>query len=179
MPVTTALYRLTPIEYPRGAARFSSSKVSVWPATNCAGNSQSPVMRTSRKWCRLGEYSFRGGLIDLFPMGSAVPYRIDLFDDQIESIRSFDVDTQRSIYKVNERAAAACARISARRRWPGDIPAQLPRSLRRRSVALARLQRCQQRHSAIRRRVLPTAFFRAHRYVDRLPAAQHHDRSAP
>ena len=39
-----------------------------------------------------GEYSFRGGLIDLYPMGSAVPYRIDLFDDEIESIRSFDVD---------------------------------------------------------------------------------------
>src|SRR5690625_6112300 len=35
-------------------------------------------------------------------MGSAVPYRLDLFDDEIESIRAFDVDTQRSIYPVNE-----------------------------------------------------------------------------
>ena len=35
-------------------------------------------------------------------MLSAVPYRIDLFDDEIESIRTFDVDTQRSLYKVNE-----------------------------------------------------------------------------
>jgi transcription-repair coupling factor (superfamily II helicase) len=47
-----------------------------------------------------GEYSLRGGLIDLFPMGSALPYRIDLFDDAIESIKSFDVDTQRSLYPV-------------------------------------------------------------------------------
>ena len=40
-----------------------------------------------------GEFSVRGGLIDLFPMGSALPYRIDLFDDEIETIRTFDIDT--------------------------------------------------------------------------------------
>jgi len=49
-----------------------------------------------------GEYAVRGGLIDLFPMGSVVPYRLDLFDDEIESIRTFDVDTQRSLYPVKE-----------------------------------------------------------------------------
>ena len=49
-----------------------------------------------------GEFSIRGGLIDLFPMGSALPYRIDLFDDEIETIRTFDVDTQRSLYPVND-----------------------------------------------------------------------------
>ncbi|MDR2186738.1 MAG: transcription-repair coupling factor [Azonexus sp.] len=49
-----------------------------------------------------GEYSIRGGLIDLFPMGSPLPYRLDLFDDEIDSIRTFDVDTQRTVYPVNE-----------------------------------------------------------------------------
>ena len=49
-----------------------------------------------------GEYSVRGGLIDLFPMGSALPYRIDLFGDIIETIRTFDADTQRSLYPVRE-----------------------------------------------------------------------------
>ena len=48
-----------------------------------------------------GEYCVRGGLVDLFPMGSALPYRIELLDDDIESIRTFDVDTQRTVYKVN------------------------------------------------------------------------------
>ncbi|CAN5466381.1 transcription-repair coupling factor [soil metagenome] len=48
-----------------------------------------------------GEYAVRGGLIDLFPMGSVVPYRIDLFGDEIESIKTFDVDSQRSLYPVN------------------------------------------------------------------------------
>lgn len=47
-----------------------------------------------------GEFSIRGGLIDLFPMGSALPYRLDLFDDEIETIRTFDVDNQRSLFPV-------------------------------------------------------------------------------
>jgi len=49
-----------------------------------------------------GEFSIRGGLIDLFPMGSVLPYRIDLFDDEIETLRAFDVDSQRSLYPVPE-----------------------------------------------------------------------------
>ena len=49
-----------------------------------------------------GEYAMRGGIIDLFPMGSIVPYRIDFFDNEIDSIRTFDADTQRSLYPVNE-----------------------------------------------------------------------------
>jgi transcription-repair coupling factor (superfamily II helicase) len=49
-----------------------------------------------------GEYSIRGGLIDLFPMGSALPYRIDLFDNEIENLRAFDVDTQRTLHPVRE-----------------------------------------------------------------------------
>ena len=48
-----------------------------------------------------GEFSIRGGLIDLFPMGSPLPYRIDLFDQDIETIRTFDVDTQRTVYPVS------------------------------------------------------------------------------
>jgi transcription-repair coupling factor (superfamily II helicase) len=47
-----------------------------------------------------GEFSVRGGLIDLFPMGSALPYRIDLLDQDIETIKTFDVDTQRTLYPV-------------------------------------------------------------------------------
>ncbi|HEY4365911.1 MAG TPA: transcription-repair coupling factor [Steroidobacteraceae bacterium] len=47
-----------------------------------------------------GEFAVRGSLIDLFPMGSATPYRIDLFDNDVESIRVFDPETQRSGDKV-------------------------------------------------------------------------------
>ena len=48
-----------------------------------------------------GEFAIRGSLIDLFPMGTNTPYRIDLFDDEVESIRTFNPDTQLSIDKVS------------------------------------------------------------------------------
>ncbi|WP_372610710.1 transcription-repair coupling factor, partial [Halomonas sp.] len=47
-----------------------------------------------------GEYALRGALIDLFPMGNETPLRIDLFDDEIDTLRHFDPDTQRSGDKV-------------------------------------------------------------------------------
>ncbi|MGE0012805.1 MAG: transcription-repair coupling factor [Azoarcus sp.] len=49
-----------------------------------------------------GEFSVRGGLVDLYPMGSPLPYRIDLFDNEVESIKTFDPDTQRTVYPVKE-----------------------------------------------------------------------------
>ena len=47
-----------------------------------------------------GEFAVRGAILDLFPMGSATPYRIELFDEEIDSIRTFDPETQRSKDKV-------------------------------------------------------------------------------
>lgn len=47
-----------------------------------------------------GEYAVRGSLIDIFPMGSDRPLRIDLFDEEVESIRTFDPETQRSLEKL-------------------------------------------------------------------------------
>ena len=49
-----------------------------------------------------GEFAVRGSLLDVFPMGSLEPLRIDLFDDEIESIRTFDPDTQRTREKVKQ-----------------------------------------------------------------------------
>ena len=50
---------------------------------------------------REGEFSVRGGIIDVFPMTEECPYRIELWDDEIDSIRSIDVESQRSIEKVD------------------------------------------------------------------------------
>jgi transcription-repair coupling factor (superfamily II helicase) len=47
-----------------------------------------------------GDFAVRGALLDLFPMGSDVPYRIELFDDVIDTLRSFDPETQRSDHPV-------------------------------------------------------------------------------
>lgn len=49
-----------------------------------------------------GEFAVRGSIIDVFPMGSSVPYRIDFFDTEIDSIRIFDVDTQRSFKNIDD-----------------------------------------------------------------------------
>ncbi|MCA1325913.1 transcription-repair coupling factor [Herbaspirillum sp. alder98] len=72
-----------------------------------------------------GEYSVRGGLIDIFPMGSVLPYRLDLFGDTVETIRTFDADTQRSLYPVpqvrmlpgREFPMDEAARLAFRNRW--------------------------------------------------------------
>ena len=48
-----------------------------------------------------GEFAVRGSLIDVFPMGSDTPYRIDLLDRDVDSIRRFDPDTQRSLEKLD------------------------------------------------------------------------------
>jgi transcription-repair coupling factor (superfamily II helicase) len=48
-----------------------------------------------------GEFAVRGSLVDLFPMGSDLPYRIDLFDNEVETLRTFDPETQRSIQQVD------------------------------------------------------------------------------
>jgi len=47
-----------------------------------------------------GEYALRGSILDIFPMGHREPFRIDLFDNEVESIRTFDPETQKSIEKV-------------------------------------------------------------------------------
>src|SRR5262249_53509003 len=47
-----------------------------------------------------GEFAVRGSIIDLFPMGSKTPFRIDLFDDEVDSIRIFSAETQRSLEKI-------------------------------------------------------------------------------
>jgi transcription-repair coupling factor (superfamily II helicase) len=101
VPITTALYPLPPVEY-LAAYTFFLKK------------GEELIINTLREQMTLagythvqqvlipGEYCVRGGLIDLFPMGSVLPYRIDLFGDEIDKIATFDVDTQRSLYPVAE-----------------------------------------------------------------------------
>jgi len=49
-----------------------------------------------------GEFALRGSIIDVYPMGSPRPFRIELFDDEIDSLRQFDTETQRTIDKISE-----------------------------------------------------------------------------
>ena len=65
----------------------------------------------------VGEYSIRGGILDVFPADSSRPLRVEFFGDEIESIRRFDVETQRSVVKVAE------ARILPLAEQPREGPA--------------------------------------------------------
>ncbi len=117
VPVTTALTRLMPVAYLAANTFFFKQGGKLAPdelRRQCTIAGYTHVTQVVAP----GEYSFRGGLIDIFPMGSALPYRIDLFDEDIDSIRSFDVDSQRSIYKVNE------VRLLPAREFPMDDAAQ-------------------------------------------------------
>jgi transcription-repair coupling factor (superfamily II helicase) len=101
VPVTTAFYPLPPVGYMAAYTFFLKKGERLdldafRTQMTLAGYNHVQQVLTA------GEYCVRGGLIDLFPMGSPVPYRIDLFDDEIETIATFDVDSQRTIYPVQE-----------------------------------------------------------------------------
>ncbi|MCF8014692.1 MAG: hypothetical protein K9L65_03155, partial [Chromatiaceae bacterium] len=93
-----------------------------------------------------GEFAVRGALLDIFPMGSREPLRIDLFDDEVESIRTFDPDSQRSIAKL-EQVRLLPAReypfteeaiAGFRQRWRASIDADPKASLIYREVSEGR-----------------------------------------
>lgn len=117
VPVTTALYRLIPVDY-LAARSFFFRQGQTLQAQSLRQQLVTAGYAHVTQVVAPGEYCVRGGLLDLFPTGSTLPYRIELDDDIVESIRSFDVDTQRSIYKVNE------VRLLPAREFPLDEEGQ-------------------------------------------------------
>ncbi|MBC7605304.1 MAG: transcription-repair coupling factor, partial [Ramlibacter sp.] len=117
VPATTALYRVAPPSFLAGytfhfKVKQKLEEYKLKAQLTLAGyNHVTQVVSP-------GEYAVRGGLIDLFPMGSPVPFRVDLFDDEIDSIRTFDPDTQRSLFPVPE------VRLLPGREFPMDDEAR-------------------------------------------------------
>jgi len=124
VPATTALYRLGPPSYVAGHTFFFRQGERL----------SADALRTQlvlagyqhvTQVVAPGEFCLRGGLVDLFPMGSALPFRLDLLDESIESIRTFDPDTQRSLYSVpdvrllpgREFPLDEATRVAFRTRW--------------------------------------------------------------
>src|SRR5664279_6440501 len=117
MPATTALVRLAPPSFLAAYTFLFKQKQRLDEAALRAQLTLAGYTHVSQV-VSPGEYAVRGGLIDLFPMGSSVPYRVDLFGDEIDSIRTFDPDTQRSLYPVPE------VRLLPGREFPMDEPAR-------------------------------------------------------
>ncbi len=99
VPITTALHRLAPKRFLLGSSLVLDvgQKLDV---EQMRLRLEAAGYRCVDTVYEHGEFAVRGALIDLFPMGSALPYRIDLFDDEIETLRTFDPENQRSIDKV-------------------------------------------------------------------------------
>jgi transcription-repair coupling factor (superfamily II helicase) len=117
VPATTALYRLAPPSFLAGYTFHFKVKQKLDEA-KLKGQLTLAGYQHVTQVVSPGEYAVRGGLIDLFPMGSLVPYRVDLFDDEIDSIRTFDPDSQRSLYPVPE------VRLLPGREFPMDDAAR-------------------------------------------------------
>ncbi|PHM51472.1 transcription-repair coupling factor [Xenorhabdus sp. KK7.4] len=101
LPVNTLMQRVCPHEYLQGHAlimhkgqRISRDKL--------RANLEQAGYRSVEQVLEHGEFATRGALFDLFPMGSEHPYRIDFFDDEIDSLRTFDVDSQRTLEEVEK-----------------------------------------------------------------------------
>ncbi|NLR75833.1 transcription-repair coupling factor [Leeia aquatica] len=113
VPLATTLYRLTPPSY-LAAYTFMLRKGEVLDLDKLREQFTLAGYHHVNQVYSPGEYSVRGSLIDLFPMGSVLPYRLDLFDRELESIRTFDVDSQRTLYPV------ADIRLLPAREFPTD-----------------------------------------------------------
>ena len=94
-----------------------------------------------------GEFAVRGSLLDVFPMGSESPYRIDLLDRDVDSIRLFDPDTPAIGRKAGAHSPAARARNAAQSGRGARVPPPLPAALPRRSDRARHLPRRERGHA--------------------------------
>ena len=127
----TAAQRMAPVSYV-GANTFFFKSGDTLSVDTLKENLVKAGYANVKQVLAAGEFAVRGSIIDVFPMGSDKPFRLDMFDDEIDSIRWFDVETQRSMEVVkdirllpgHEFPVDAEALTAFRQRWrirfPGD-----------------------------------------------------------
>ncbi|SFM18327.1 transcription-repair coupling factor [Marinobacter zhejiangensis] len=129
VPARTLMHRLAPVNYLQGNTLLleigQTLDIESWRLQLEAAG-----YRHAENVYEHGEYAVRGAILDIYPMGSALPYRIDLFDNEIETLRTFDPETQRSIDRIervellpaNEFPWDKEARSGFRSRWFEQFP---------------------------------------------------------
>ena len=100
VPISTMMARISPPEYIHQSS-FVIEKQNTFDLTFWRNKLTSAGYHTVDTVYEHGEYAIRGSILDLFPMGSSAPVRIELFDDEVESLRLFDPDTQRSKEEID------------------------------------------------------------------------------
>lgn len=101
VPIVTTMHKICPIDYIHQNVMVikENNQLSM---DNFTFNLQQVGYYIVSQVMSYGEFAVRGSIIDIFPIGSKLPYRIELFNDQVCSIRTFDIDSQRTIEKVLE-----------------------------------------------------------------------------
>ena len=129
VPARTLMHRLPPVNYLQGNTLLLEVGQAL-DIHNWRMQLEAAGYRHSDNVYEHGEYAVRGAILDIFPMGASHPYRIDLFDDEIETLRTFDPETQRSIDRIekvellpaNEFPWHKEARSGFRNRWFEAFP---------------------------------------------------------
>ncbi len=100
VPCSTLMHRLPPRAYIAGNSLVLKVGQALDPV-DFRGNLERNGYRSVATVFEHGEYAQRGSLLDIFPMGSSLPYRIDLLDDQVDTLRTFDPESQRTIGQID------------------------------------------------------------------------------
>ncbi|RDI97964.1 transcription-repair coupling factor [Dyella solisilvae] len=132
VPIATLMQRIAPHSHITGSGLMVKKGQKLDLATE-QRRLEAAGYRNVPQVAEPGDFAVRGALIDIFPMGASEPYRIELFDDEIESIRSFDPESQRSNQQVEgiellparefplTENAAKDFRTHLRERFPIDV----------------------------------------------------------
>ena len=158
VPISTIMQKVAPTSY-LGGACFNLACGQTFDVAEQRLILESAGYQSADMVVERGQYAVRGALVDIFPMGSDLPVRIDLLDDEIDTLRTFDPETQRTVEQIKALNLlpakefpfddAAIARF--RDRWHTTFNVDV----RRCSV----VSRRQQLHCAKWCRVLPAAIF--------------------
>lgn len=100
VPIITLMHKICPVEYVQRQVLLITVNNKLHFDNFKFNLEQAGYVRVPQVM-NLGEYAIRGSIIDLFPLGSKLPYRIDLVDQKVDSIRTFNVDTQRTIAQID------------------------------------------------------------------------------
>jgi len=129
VPARTLMHRLPPVSYLQGNTLLLETGQAL-DIDSWRMHLEAAGYRHAENVYEHGEYAVRGAILDIYPMGATLPYRIDLFDDEIETLRTFDPETQRSIDRIeriellpaNEFPWHKEARSGFRNRWFEQFP---------------------------------------------------------
>lgn len=101
VPITTLMQRLSPLSYIQATGLMMQCGEE-WRIDDLRQGLQKSGYHNVSQVLTRGEFAVRGSILDIFPMGSDTPYRIDFLEDKIDSIRQFDPDTQCSTEKLEK-----------------------------------------------------------------------------